>query len=77
MRDTTNWVCELTQEEGEAIIKLLDTHECRDQHFDSNCPICRATSRISLGRDYGARTLLPDTKEEIKKSFETPLRSNL
>ena len=70
-RSTTNWLLELTPEEGELTLALVDAHRKADNHkdgYDHTCLLCRAGSRISLGRDYGWAALWPDTQDQILRS---------
>jgi hypothetical protein len=77
-RKTTNWLLELTPEEGDLVLKELDKHRSRSiitfmQHkdgYDEQCLLCRACSRISLGRDYGYDSLLPETQRAIQARIE-------
>jgi hypothetical protein len=69
-RRTTNWLLELTPEEGKLVLALVDAHGKADDHkdgYDYTCLLCRAGSRISLGRDYGWAALWPETQEQIRK----------
>jgi hypothetical protein len=62
-----NWICELTPEEGRLLLNLLEKN--RREHggrYDPDCLLCRAQSRISLGRDYGFDGLQAETKEHIR-----------
>lgn len=61
-----NWVLELTPGEGRALLEVLDRRlKMKHSEFEPRCPLCRARSRISLGRDYGFGGLLPETREVI------------
>jgi hypothetical protein len=67
VRDTTNWLLELTDDEGKGVLRFLDVHKQvghRDG-YDDKCLLCRATSRISLGRDYGIKSMQPETVKQI------------
>lgn len=48
------WIVELPNDEGEALMELLNDHLGPDGrgHFDHECAVCRARSRVALGRDY-------------------------
>ena len=69
MRNTTNWLLELTPDEGGLVLVAVDQHRNLKGHkrgYDEKCLLCRAGSRISLGRDYGYSSLWPETKAEIE-----------
>ena len=70
-RDTTNWVMELEPIEGDKVLEYLKTHQHANGRnaYDHTCDLCRAMSRISLGRDYPLRSALrPETIKEINSS---------
>lgn len=62
-------VFELEDVEAEAILLLLDTH--LDGVY-SGCSLCRARSRISLGRDYVVTKggLRPETLVILEKELK-------
>ena len=71
-RTTDNWVLELTPEEGALVLALVDAHKAALGHklgYDPECELCRAGSRISLGRDYGHNGLWPETLTKIKEDL--------
>jgi hypothetical protein len=67
------WIVELLREEGEALLAVLDAHLKAHDGYKSDCALCRARSRISIGRDYGAlQGLTPEAKKLIKEEMEWP-----
>jgi hypothetical protein len=72
-RTTVNWLLELTPEEGALVLAQVDAHRAAAGHkdgYDHTCLLCRAGSRISLGRDYGWSALWPETQELIKEGLK-------
>jgi hypothetical protein len=67
------WIVELQREEGEAVLSVLDTHQKAHGWYDHTCALCRARSRVSIGRDYTAlQGLTPEAKKQVKEELEWP-----
>lgn len=77
MRSTTNWLMELTPEEGDQVLKFLDSHKEQNHKdgYNPECLLCRATSRISLGRDYGYSAIWDGTKKELVQELAKKVKN--